>query len=138
MKGITAINAVVGGNSDSYGEKSLGYYATNGADGLIAGTYGSNIHPFHNFLDFLPQSISQSVEGNPNGVSTSTNYGSTLGTAQKNTFSNGYSYYYDNAYGNRNVYDLCLAQNQDKVISALLERMYSLINYDGARHYKYI
>ena len=135
---IPDIAAVIGGNSDSYGDEAMGYYAMNGGEGLVAGAYGNNIHPFHNFLGFLPQSMTQSVEGNPAGVTVSLNYGELLGTAPKNNFSDGYSYYFDTAYGNRNVYDLCLSQNQDQLISYLLERMYGLINYSGARHQKYI
>ena len=135
---IPDIAAVIGGNSDSYGDESMGYYAMNGGEGLVAGAYGNNIYPFHNFLGFLPQSMTQSVAGNPAGVTVSLNYGELLGTAPKNNFSDGYSYYFDNAYSNRNVYDLCLSQNQDQLISYLLERMYGLINYSGARHQKYI
>lgn len=133
------VAAVIGGNSDSYGNTALGYYTINGSgNGLVAGAFGNGIRPFHNFLDFLPQATTQSNESNPNGVEVDINYGTTLGTARKNDFSDGYSYYYDNAYGNRNVYDLCLAQNEATMIPYLLDRMYTLINYSGAGHYKYI
>ena len=144
FKRVPAINAVVGGNSDSSGVASMGFYSLNGSclttsSGLVAGSFGrGQVKPFHNFLDYLPQTTNtSSVEGNPNGVEVATNYGSGH-TAPNNNFTDGYWYYFDNVYDNRNVYDLCLAQNQSDIISALLDRMATVIAWSGAAHYNYI